>query len=332
MQPRLGYHASHEQFSPGALLGYLKAAQQAGFDCGMCSDHFHPWGEAQGQSGFAWSWLGAALQATDLPLGVVNAPAFRYHPALIAQAAATLAQMYPGRFWLAVGSGEAINEAILGQRWPDKAERNARLLEAVQLIRALWAGEQVTHHGLLQLVRARLYTLPAQPPALFAAALSPQTARWAGAWADGLITVSAHTETLRAIVEAFREGGGEGKPLYLQVKLSYAATDEAALAGAHVQWRTNVFAAELAEDVASPAAFDAMARYVTPADVARHVRVSSDPARHAHWLQQDLALGFDALLLHNVNGEQARFIETFGAKVLPQLRQAGANSPPTRNQ
>src|SRR5690606_1583238 len=183
---------------------------------GMCSDHFHPWSEEQGHSGFAWSWLGAALQGTGFDLGVVNAPCFRYHPALIAQAAATLAQMFPGRFWLAVGSGEALNESITGERWPPKAERTARLAEAIGIMRALWAGEEVTRSGPIRVERARLYSLPPAPPPLYAAVLSEQTARWAGGWADGMITVSASAEKQQRIIDAFREGGGEGKPLLLQ--------------------------------------------------------------------------------------------------------------------
>lgn len=158
-----GFHASHEQLPPSELLRQVQAAQQAGFSRAMCSDHFAPFGPEQGESGFAWSWLGAALASTDLPFGVVNAPGQRYHPAIIAQAAATLAEMFPDRFWMAVGSGELVNEHITGERWPAKDERNARLLESVQIMRALFAGETVSHRGLVTVDRARLWTLPASP-------------------------------------------------------------------------------------------------------------------------------------------------------------------------
>ncbi len=143
----IGYHASHEQYPPSELLAYVRAADAAGFQGVMCADHFHPWLEENGHSGFAWSWLGAALQATSFPFGVVNAPGDRYHPAIIAQAAATLAEMFPGRFWMAAGSGEALNEHITGNRWPPKPERNERLRECVDIMRALWRGETVTHYG-----------------------------------------------------------------------------------------------------------------------------------------------------------------------------------------
>ncbi|WP_331716429.1 LLM class flavin-dependent oxidoreductase [Micromonospora coriariae] len=170
--PVLGFHASHEQFPPSALLRLVEAARAAGFTRAMCSDHFAPFGAEQGHSGFAWSWLGAALARTDLPLGVVNAPGQRYHPAIVAQAAATLTEMFPGRFWLALGSGQALNEHITGARWPATPERNARLRECVQVIRALFAGECVDHRGLVTVDRAVLWSRPAQPPPVYAAAVT----------------------------------------------------------------------------------------------------------------------------------------------------------------
>jgi G6PDH family F420-dependent oxidoreductase len=176
----IGYHASHEQFAPSELRDCVIAAERAGFAAAMCSDHFAPWSRRQGHSGFAWAWLGAALQATTLSLGVVNAPGDRYHPAIIAQAAATLAEMFPGRFWLALGSGQALNEHITGARWPPKPERNARLLECVAVMRALWRGETVTHHGLIEVEEARLWSLPQSPPQVVGAALSEETAELAG--------------------------------------------------------------------------------------------------------------------------------------------------------
>ena len=152
----VGWHASHEQIAPSELLRAVKRVEQAGFDAAMSSDHFSPWGERQGESGFAWSWLGAAMATTELPFGIVNAPGQRYHPAIIAQAAATLAEMFPGRFWIALGTGEASNEHITGDVWPPKDVRNRRLLECVAVIRSLLAGEEVSHDGLVRVDRARL--------------------------------------------------------------------------------------------------------------------------------------------------------------------------------
>ena len=146
-RPRIGFHASHEQFGPDRLLRLVQSAEAAGFDAAMCSDHWAPWSEVQGESGFAWSWLGAAMATTALPFGVVNAPGQRYHPAIIAQAAATLNVMFPDRFWIAVGSGQLLNEHITGEAWPIKDDRNARLRESADVMRRLWAGEAVTHTG-----------------------------------------------------------------------------------------------------------------------------------------------------------------------------------------
>jgi probable non-F420 flavinoid oxidoreductase len=319
--PVIGFHASHEQLPPSALLRSVVAAEAAGFQAASCSDHFAPWGSRQGNSGFAWSWLGAAMQATGLPFGVVNAPGQRYHPAIVAQAAATLSEMFPGRFWVALGSGEASNEHITGDRWPAKAERTARLGEAVAVIRALLAGETVSHDGLVKVDRAKLWTLPERPPMLVGAAISAETAAWAGTWADGLITINQPHDKLRAVIDAFRAGGGEGKPLYLQVHLSWATDEETALAVAHDQWRTNVFDAALAEELELPEQFEAAARFVAREDVRSVVLVSADLGRHAGWLGEYLELGFDELYLHEVGRaeHQQPFIDAFGSKVLPAL-------------
>jgi probable non-F420 flavinoid oxidoreductase len=317
--PRIGIHASHEQIPPSRLLGAVQAAEAAGFDAAMCSDHFSPWSERQGESGFAWSWLGAALQATRLSLGCVNAPGQRYHPAIIAQAAATLAEMYPGRFWVALGTGEASNEHITGAPWPDKATRNARLRECVDVMRALLAGEIVDHDGLVTVDRARLWTLPAQPPKLIGAAVSVATARWAGEWADGLVTINQPREQLERVVAAFREGGGEGKPVFLQVHLSWAPDERQALDIAYDQWRTNLFSPPLPWDLQTIEQFDEAARFVRPEDVRGAVLVSADLEQHAERLQELAALGFDAIYLHHVGQELEPFIDAFGERVLPAL-------------
>jgi probable non-F420 flavinoid oxidoreductase len=285
----------------------------------MCSDHFSPWSTSQGESGFAWSWLGAALATTELPFGVVTAPGQRYHPAIIAQAIATLAEMFPGRFWAALGSGENSNEHITGEPWPRREIRNARLEECVRVIEALLAGDEVNHDGLVRVDRARLWTLPPEAPRLLGAAVGPETAHRVGGWADGLITVLQPRDDLRRVLEAFRAGGGEGKPTALQVHLSWARTDEEALALAHEQWRTLVFGPPLAWDLATVEQFDQAATHVRPADVRGPVLVSSELGRHTEWLRELAALGFDEIYLHHVGKEQAPFIEAFGAEVLPQL-------------
>ena len=315
----VGFHASHEQLSPRELLAAVEAAEAAGFQGAMCSDHLAPWSERQGHSGHAWTWLGAALQATSMSCGVITAPGQRYHPAVIAQAIATLGELFPGRFWAALGSGEALNEHVTGDRWPTKSERDARLLECVEVIRALLRGEEVDHDGRVRVDRARVWSLPATTPRLFGAAVSEETARVVGNWADGLVTVHQPVETLRRILDAFREGGGEAKPAYVQVHLSWADDEEKALAVAYEQWRSNLVGSELAWNLELPAQFDDATRFARPEDVVGRVLVSADPGRHMTWLRELVDLGFDGLFLHHVGQEQERFIEMFGDRVLPEV-------------
>jgi probable non-F420 flavinoid oxidoreductase len=317
---RIGFHASHEQFAPSELLRFVQLAEAGGFDCAMSSDHFRPWGPAQGQSGFAWSWLGAALQATRLPFGVISAPGYRYHPAILAQAAATLCEMFPGRLWLTLGSGQRLNEDLTGVAWPEKAERNARLRECADIIRALLRGESVSHYGRVTLVEGQLYSLPKTPPMLLGAAVSEATAEFVGSWADGLLTVSGKPDQVRKVVEAFRRGGGEGKPLFMQVGLNWAPSDEEALAGAHEQWRYNVLGGDVNWELRSPKDFDTATRLVKPEDMRESVLISADLNQHVDWLGEFIELGFEELQLHQVDRNQRRFIEAFGEKVLPQLR------------
>ncbi len=317
---RIGFHASHEQFAPSDMLRFVQHAEAAGFDCAMSSDHFKPWGPSQGHSGYAWSWLGAAMQATSLPFGIISAPGYRYHPAIIAQGAATLADMYPDRLWLALGSGQRLNEDITGTNWPDKAERNARLGECAHIIRALFAGETVTHRGRVTIVDAKLYSRPERPPMLLGAAVTPESAEFVGGWADGLLTISGKPEQLRKVVEAFRRGGGEGKPMFLQIALNWAPSEEAALAGAHEQWRYLALGGDVNWNLRSPEEFDAATRFVRPDDIRQSVLVSSDPGQHAAWLREFIEIGFEHLYLHQIDRNQEIFMDAFAAKVLPQLR------------
>ncbi|MEU8378559.1 TIGR03885 family FMN-dependent LLM class oxidoreductase [Streptosporangium sp. NPDC048865] len=314
-----GFHSSHEQIHPAELLKAVTRAEQAGFDAAMSSDHFSPWSERQGQSGFAWSWLGAALQATNLPFGVVNAPGQRYHPAIIAQAIGTLGAMYPGRFWAALGSGEASNEHITGDRWPRKELRMRRLRECVDVIRAMLAGEEVSHDGLVTVDRARLWTRPETPPKLVGAAVSAETARWCAEWADGMITVGGDVDRLRKVIGAYRDAGGRGK-VALQVHLSWAESDDEAMAIAHDQWRSNVFPEPVSWDLETAEHFDVVSADVSPEKVAAGVNVSSDLGWHAARINEYAELGFEEIYLHHVGQEQSAYIDAFGAKVLPQLR------------
>jgi coenzyme F420-dependent glucose-6-phosphate dehydrogenase len=313
----IGYQASHEQFKPSDLIKYAIQAENAGFKCINSSDHFHPWSERQGESGFSFSWLGAAMQATNIPFGVVCSPGQRYHPAIVAQAAATLAEMFSKRFWMAIGSGEALNESITGEKWPSKSDRNLRLLECATIIRRLFNGETVSHKGLITIENAKLYTRPLNSPLLLCAAVSKETAAWAGTWADGLLTVQKPYGELKEVVDAFQQNGGMGKPMYLKVQLSYAKTDEQALAGAYDQWKTNIFQGSLLGDLPTTGHFDEVSALVKPQDLHQCVRISSDVGKHIAWLREDVRLGFQKIILHNVNRDQETFIEDFGKEILP---------------
>src|SRR4051794_6606110 len=316
----IGFHASHELYPPSELLRSVRRAEEAGFTAAMCSDHFHPWTERQGQSGFAWAWLGAALQATRLPFGVVCAPGQRYHPAIIAQAAATLSSMYPGRLWMALGTGQNLNEHINGDPWPSKPERQARLEEAVAVIRALFAGETVNHEGRWFRVReARLYTRPETPPRIFGAAITPETAGWVGGWADGLITVGKEPDDLRPVVDAFRRGGGEGKPMALQAAISFAADEDEALRAAHRHWPIATVDLTKNQDLATPGDFDRETARTGPGDLRDKMRISADLGRHIEWLCRDAELGFDEVYLHHVGPDPREFIEEFAGRVLPEF-------------
>jgi probable non-F420 flavinoid oxidoreductase len=320
--PRLGFHLSHEQHAPRALLEIAAHADQAGFAAAMCSDHFHPWSERQAHSGYTWSWLGAALERTRLSFGTVCAPGQRYHPAVVAQAAATLAEMYPDRLWLAVGSGEALNERITGQPWPSKPQRHARLEACAHVIRALWAGETVTVHGPVTTLAARLYDRPAHPPLLLGAALTPATARWLATWADGMITAAGPRDDMRAVLDAFRENGGGSKPVFLQVALSFARSDEESIAAAYDQWRFCAATSGALADLESPAAFDAATDGAPVGDVLAKVRASADIARHIAWIKEDLDMGFERIYLHNVaRDHQRRFLDACADRLLPALEE-----------
>jgi coenzyme F420-dependent glucose-6-phosphate dehydrogenase len=309
------YHASHEQFPPGKLLSLAQLARDVGFQGITCSDHFHPWSAQQGQSGFALSWLGASLQATGLIHGVVTAPGWRYHPAILAQAGATLAEMFPERFWMALGSGEMLNEGIVGLHWPSKSVRMKTLYESSSIIRSLWKGETVTHHGLVKIENATLHTLPANPPLLIGAAITPETAKWLGEWADGMITVSQPKEKMAKVVEAFQSGGGKGKPMMLKAEISYAETEKAALQGAWEEWKTNIFGSSVLAQLRLPSEFESAGMYVTPEDMRPQVRISPDLDQQIEWLTEELKMGFSTISIHNVNRGQERFIRDFGKKI-----------------
>jgi coenzyme F420-dependent glucose-6-phosphate dehydrogenase len=320
---RFTWHASHEQFPPGQLLDLAQQAEDAGFDGIFSSDHLQPWLPTQGQAGFLWTWLGAALARTSrTTFGAITVPGgWRYHPVIAAQAIATAASMFPGRLpWIALGSGEAVNEVPLGNSWPAKAERDRRLREGIAIIRRLLRGEEVEHHGVLDAAGARVWSLPEIPPALIGAALSAGTAEWLGSCADGLLTAGIDPKLLRPVAEAFRGGGGSGKPIHLKVDVSYAASAEDALRNAYREWRIVALDRETKADLVSPEQFRQRTETVTLEEVSSKVIVSNQPDHFVARLRELSEMGFETIDIHNVGPNQAEFIAVFGRHVLPALR------------
>ncbi|CAG5067756.1 F420-dependent glucose-6-phosphate dehydrogenase 1 [Dyadobacter sp. CECT 9623] len=320
---KIGYHASHEQFSPSELLRFAKMAEESGFRAAMSSDHLNPWSREQGHSGHCWSWLGAALQAThSIPFGSLSIPGgWRFHPVVVAHAAATLAQMSPNRFqWIALGSGEALNEMVVSPVWPDKKERNERIKEAADIIRALWRGETVTSkEGYHYTDEAKIWSLPETPPQIFGAALTTQTAHWMGSWADGLVTVNKSIDVLKQVMQAFNEGGGANKPKYVQVHISWADTMDIARQNAFEQWRVNTLAPEKCANFRKVADFENATNDMKPSDMDEHLLISEKAEVYIDYLQRLSDLGFDGIFVHNVGRNQAEYIEFFGKNVLPRL-------------
>lgn len=316
----IGYHVSHEQFSPNDLLAYVKLAENSGFDFASSSDHFHPWTNKQGHSGFAWAWLGAAMSQTSIDFSVVNCPGYRYHPAIIAQAAATLDVMFPHRFSLCVGSGEALNEAIIGQGWPTKNERNLHLQESVQIIRDLWLGKTVTHHGRIRVEEATLYTRPLTNISIVGAAITPETAAFMAPWTDELITLSQPYSVLKQIVDSWQRNGGKDKPMTIKVQLSYHQDEKIALYDAYEEWGSNIFASSVVAELRTPEQFEKVKVLIQPEQMYQFVNISADLEQHIQWLHSYSSLGFNKILLHNVNTHQKQFIKIFGKSVLPSLK------------
>ena len=323
MAPLYSYHASQEQFPPSQLLLLAQQAEAAGFDAVFSSDHVQPWAPAQGESALSWTWLAAALQATKrVRFGTITVPGgWRYHPLVLAQGIATLQQMFPGRLpWVALGSGEAVNEALVGQGWPDKAERHQRLRSAASSMRRLLDGECVTEPGPPALEAARLWCRPAARTVLVGAATSVETARWLGGWAEGLLTVASDLQKLRAIIAAFREQAGPTKPVHVKVDLCWAATEQEALQQAWAHWRFNAAGSRANADARQPEDFVRLTANLTPADMRAKLLPAHDLPACIGYLRQVAAMGVDSVDLHHVGPDQQGFIEAFGRHVLPALR------------
>ncbi|HET8570531.1 MAG TPA: TIGR03557 family F420-dependent LLM class oxidoreductase [Candidatus Limnocylindria bacterium] len=325
---KIGYAAMLEQFHPTDLLDWCAHAESAGFDAGFqVSEHFHPWTPQQGNAAFAWSFMGALGERTSLPFGTaVTCPGFRYHPAVIAHAAATLGAMYPGRFWLGLGAGEALNEHVIGPNWPEVGVRSAMMFEAIEVINKLFTGKVVKHQGTyFTLESAKLYTRPEQPVPVYVATAGPVNAKRTGKYADGIITVGAADEKINMLWDKFREGAAEaGKDAsamktQLQVHVSWAPTQAEAEEQAVLEWPNGGMPFPK-QDIKNPEDFANMAKLVQLKDFKNRMLISADLDAHVEQLQNFVDMGFDEIYLHNVGRDQPTFIATFAEKVLPRLK------------
>jgi coenzyme F420-dependent glucose-6-phosphate dehydrogenase len=320
----IGYTLSSEENDSSALVAQATRAEEVGFAFASISDHFHPWIDRQGQSPFVWSVLGAISQRTErlrLITGV-TCPTTRIHPAIVAHAAATAATLLPGRFSLGLGSGENLNEHILGDRWPPIPQRQERLEEAIEVIRLLWQGGLRSHRGRhFTVENARLYTLPEQPPPILVAVAGKRSTELAARAADGLVGTAPAAET----VERFRAGGGDRKPTYGQVHVCWAESEAEARKTALEWWPNAAFKGSHFLELPLPSHFEEAAATVDEDDVAASVVCGPDPQRHVDAIAAYTDAGYDHVYVHQVGPDQAGFFDFYEREVLPRLpaRQTG---------
>ena len=313
----IGYKLSSEEHGPRDLVRYAAAAEEAGFSFALISDHFHPWIDEQGESPFVWSVIGAIAEATDgLRLGTgVTCPTIRIHPAIIAQAAATSAALMPGRFFLGVGSGENLNEHVLGDRWPEASVRIEMMAEAIEVIRTLWKGGLQSHHGSHYTVEnARIYSLPDDLPPIYVAAGGPDAAKVAAEHGDGLVSTSPDDK----VIEAFEKAGGTG-PRYAEVQVCWAADEDAAVATAKKQWPNMAMGGQLGQEVALPSLYSAVAEHVSEDKIKESGSFGPDPEIHIEGIKKYVDAGYDHLCIHQIGPDQEGFFEFYRDEVLPKL-------------
>ncbi len=318
MVKKIGYFLSSEEFGPRELVEQARMARDAGFEALWISDHFHPWNEAQGQSGFVWGTIGALAQAVDLPIATaVTCPTVRIHPAIVAQAAATAAVLTGGKFALGVGTGEALNEHILGGPWPTSKVRREMLEEAVQVMRELWKGEDVNHRGKYYTVdSARLYTLPDKPVPVYVSGFGPASARMAGRIGDGYVGTQPDAELLGL----FREHGGEGKVTQGGYKVCWGPDRDEAVKTAHERWANEQLPGELAQVLPQPAHFEQAQQLVTPEMVAEALVCGDDEEAHVHRFAEYADAGYDEVYINQIGPDQRGFFDFYGKRILPQLK------------
>lgn len=314
----IGYALSSEEATPNDLVRYARRAEESGFAFALISDHFHPWIPRQGNSPFAWSVIGGISQVTRrLRLGTgVTCPLIRYPVPIVAQAAATAAAMLPGRFFLGVGTGERLNEHILGTHWPAPDERRAMLVEAIGIIRELWKGGMQSHHGTYFTVEdAQIFTRPDPLPPIYIAAAGPEMAETAGRYGDGLISTSPQA----SLIQKFRQAGGQGKPSIGQLTVCWAADAASARKTAHAWWPEAALTGPENTELAIPEQFEQAVQVVTEEQVAKAIVCGPDPEQHVQRIQKFLDAGFDQVYVHQVGPDQEGFFQFYAQQVLPRF-------------
>ncbi|HMK46393.1 MAG TPA: TIGR03557 family F420-dependent LLM class oxidoreductase [Methanocella sp.] len=325
---KLGWKAGPEQYQPTELLDYIVAAENAGFETVDVSDHFHPWAE-RGYSCFTWTWLGAAAVKTKkIIMGPgLTCPILRYHPSVIAQAAATMDNLAPGRTFLAVGTGEALNEYAATGMWPGYLERQEMLLESIRLIRELWKGDEVTFDGQYYRTRkARLYTPPVSSIPLYVSSIVPESSAFAGMYGDGLITMSREANILKQMIRNFEEGakkaGKDPKKMPRMIEIAVAYTDDvdSAVRSFHDYWAGTMIPAMFNQNIYTPELSEMNGAAVGKDSILKKMCISSDPADHVKFVQQYIDMGFTHIQFHCGGPDQRAFLEGYGRDVLPRIR------------
>jgi G6PDH family F420-dependent oxidoreductase len=313
-----GYFLSCEEFRPEELLEQARMAEQAGFERLAISDHFHPWNDAQGQSPFVWSMIGALSQITSLPVTtLVTCPTVRLHPAVTAQAAATSAVLTGGRFVLGVGSGEALNEHILGDAWPQAQVRLEMLEEAVEIMRELFTGDEVSHQGRYYTVaNARLYTVPEKPVRIYISAFGGKAAQFAGRIGDGLVTMAPEQD----IIEDFRKSGGSGKPVIGGFKVCWGTDRAEAVKTAHRLWANEQLPGELGQILPTPRHFEQASQLVTEEMVGSKLACGDDVGEHVRQMRAYADAGFDEVYVNQIGPDQQGFFDFYRSEVLPEAK------------
>lgn len=315
---KLGYALSSEEHDPTQLVANAQMAERVGFKFLLISDHFHPWVPQQGNSSFVWSVLGGIAQVTQrVSVGTgVTCPIMRFHPALTAHAAATVAAMMPGRFFLGLGTGEYLNEHIFGDAWPRIEVRQNMLAEAIQIIRELWKGEEYSHDGTHFTVRdARIYTLPEKLPPIYVAASGPGSAELAAEISDGLISTSSGEE----VVQAFQNAGGAGKPRYGMLKVCWAYTQEEARETVKHWWPTSTVSGPLHSDLPTPRHFDDVVEAMGEPKIPEDTILGPNPNSYLKAIQTLRENGYDHIYLHQIGPDQDGFFKFFKNELVPLL-------------